>query len=1089
LLVEPFQTFYASLVRHLYEADAILIGGYGFGDTHVNGALQNRLQSSGSRPPVVVLTWPPTVDPMDFRQDAWSHALTIALYAPTGYRAPGHPGAPPIIPKLVELGGFEVSAAHRVAIWHGGYAEAEARLDSIIRWLAETADDTVLRPTVGEQLGVARGLGRSRLGTEEYDGRPLKCRVGRPTILRSLRSRCPLMAGYRPTQIRKPSNETEFEKNCVVLFREFLRDPNVKRLGTRGQRQHGVDLVGHRNRDPKEIVGIQCKLKSGAKKLTKKEVQKEVKAALGYKPPLREYFIVTTSKDDTTLDQYAQQLMQEQEVRGRRIQIEIWGWDTLEEKIGEYEAAKNAFDPGFSPSVASQGRKIDALLIAQKKQATQSQVTALIAAAERDARGESTRLPAKYAHRELQDELSKVLRRRGFARTDTAAELAALANRAIDGDLALGSTIIRSEICDRAARANASHDTLDAARRFRENAALFDPSCDLFIADAVLKEAAGDPNATLRDLKTRTDPDTRSALLTTLIRQRGKEAALDWVRAEKLRPADFNAPGALNLILKQIESGDFDQALIHVLETPSLYFTQCPALLLLRGQLTIASILPMDQKPSIFQGLPLNPRMLQLASGPSRQRIITSTDRDFTTLLGLVPELRIEFLEDFLSEMDLWLRLENYATEQTARDQLAREIADPAKTLQRVRLALAYDVPFNTQALQRNLASRQGLGGWNPDERFAAFLIVLNTNDPDRLTDFFERYHEDLFAQSHLVRAALAIIEIEALARTGRFDQVRAHIELHHRAKHLTDEKITEIRQIVAHIEAGDEVEHLRQRYAASGHLSDLRPLIHGLRARRDDKQLAVYAPILARATKTQEDFDLAVKSLFRAGRYADVIAFTQELPEIFALDNEYTALKGWSFYRLGRVMEARGLARDLLSRRDFAADRQLAVNTAIESGDWGNLHAILSREAERADALPVGDLLRLARLALEVGSAYVHRFRDAALRKAPDDRRINGSRRRCGYPGRRGRYDLCPCDSLLRTPQVGTNASRTSTKCFATPRLLCLLLATRFAARSRTLRSDRRFVIPTLTTIACAIPCLLFSVCNLSGNCRRCVL
>ena len=54
------------------------------------------------------------------------------------------------------------------------------------------------------------------------------------------------MAGYRATQIRKPANETEFEKNCVDLFREILGDPNVKRFGTRGQRQDGVDIVGHR---------------------------------------------------------------------------------------------------------------------------------------------------------------------------------------------------------------------------------------------------------------------------------------------------------------------------------------------------------------------------------------------------------------------------------------------------------------------------------------------------------------------------------------------------------------------------------------------------------------------------------------------------------------------------------------------------------------------------------------------------------------------------------------------------------------------------------------------------------------------------
>jgi hypothetical protein len=41
------------------------------------------------------------------------------------------------------------------------------------------------------------------------------------------------MAGYRATQIRRPANETEFEKNCVVLFREILDDPSVKRLEAR----------------------------------------------------------------------------------------------------------------------------------------------------------------------------------------------------------------------------------------------------------------------------------------------------------------------------------------------------------------------------------------------------------------------------------------------------------------------------------------------------------------------------------------------------------------------------------------------------------------------------------------------------------------------------------------------------------------------------------------------------------------------------------------------------------------------------------------------------------------------------------------
>jgi hypothetical protein len=64
------------------------------------------------------------------------------------------------------------------------------------------------------------------------------------------------MAGYRPTQIRMPANETEFEKNCVVRFRGLLKDPNAKRFGTRGQRQHGIDILGRRDRDARQIVGV-----------------------------------------------------------------------------------------------------------------------------------------------------------------------------------------------------------------------------------------------------------------------------------------------------------------------------------------------------------------------------------------------------------------------------------------------------------------------------------------------------------------------------------------------------------------------------------------------------------------------------------------------------------------------------------------------------------------------------------------------------------------------------------------------------------------------------------------------------------------
>jgi hypothetical protein len=122
------------------------------------------------------------------------------------------------------------------------------------------------------------------------------------------------------------------------------------------------------------------------------------------------------------------------------------------------------------------------------------------------------------------------------------------------------------------------------------------------------------------------------------------------------------------------------------------------------------------------------------------------------------------------------------------------------------------------------------------------------------------------------------------------------------------------------------------------------------LRNRRDLNQLADYAPRLARATKADEDFGLAVRSLFDSRRYGELIALTEELPEPQGLDDDYAAAHGWALAEVGRVLEARDIARQLLARRDVASDRELAVMTAVETGDWGNLQAIVAREASRAE-------------------------------------------------------------------------------------------------------------------------------------------
>lgn len=131
LLGDPFQSTYAALVRHVHEADAFLIAGYGFGDAHVNRALLTRMTRGDEAPPVMILERTRDDRPtMISRDDGWPHRLLSAL-------AVGGQGFRPIpgtVAGVKRRGEFE-TAMDRVAVWHNGFLEAAERLDAVIGWL------------------------------------------------------------------------------------------------------------------------------------------------------------------------------------------------------------------------------------------------------------------------------------------------------------------------------------------------------------------------------------------------------------------------------------------------------------------------------------------------------------------------------------------------------------------------------------------------------------------------------------------------------------------------------------------------------------------------------------------------------------------------------------------------------------------------------------------------------------------------------------------------------------------------------------------------------------------------------------------
>lgn len=159
------------------------------------------------------------------------------------------------------------------------------------------------------------------------------------------------MTEHSSASIPKPKDWQDFERNIRVLFECLLNDITTKCNGRTGQPQNGVDVYGRMDGKGTEWYGIQCKGKNAnyGQKVTETELRKEVKKALNFQPYISKFILVTTSPDDVKIDEVARIISNELANAGRQISVNVWGWDTLEDRISRNHKALLAFHPDATP--------------------------------------------------------------------------------------------------------------------------------------------------------------------------------------------------------------------------------------------------------------------------------------------------------------------------------------------------------------------------------------------------------------------------------------------------------------------------------------------------------------------------------------------------------------------------------------------------------------------------------------------------------------------------------------------------------------------------------------------------------------------
>jgi len=142
--------------------------------------------------------------------------------------------------------------------------------------------------------------------------------------------------------IRPPENWQDFESLCKKLFGEVWGCPyTIKKNGRLGQPQAGVDVYG-KPKGVEDYWAIQCKGKDNYtnSKLTKSEIDKEIKKALTFEPKLKVYAFATTATKDVEIEKYVR-IKDIESTKNGNFEIILYSWEDIADLIEEHRDTFN----------------------------------------------------------------------------------------------------------------------------------------------------------------------------------------------------------------------------------------------------------------------------------------------------------------------------------------------------------------------------------------------------------------------------------------------------------------------------------------------------------------------------------------------------------------------------------------------------------------------------------------------------------------------------------------------------------------------------------------------------------------------------
>lgn len=590
---------------------------------------------------------------------------------------------------------------------------------------------------------------------------------------------------------------------------------------------------------------------------------------------------------------------------------------------------------------------------------------------------------AERVNQEGRSDIQKILRRRATPGQQPVSDLKRLLGEfEAGGRLAGAEAALQNEVTYWLGRMEASTgDAAHAQQLFDELArrGYAIPGAAL----ALLDLARNDPQTALRRVRDLTDAECRTAVFYILLKSKGAGAALRYV--DDLMPADpstFTATGWNNICVSMFSEGRTSDAANALSRLPAEVLGECTQLYYWYAVSKLLPLLPPDQQASLaitgFSAV-ANDLLDSPESISARAQALEAAELARQCALASDDQVVAERCATGVRS----LRLLDPDTRDQETAAIAEAMNDGETAVRFVGLARAYNIKFDSQALEQYLSRTQILGGLNEEQLRAKWYLL---QAPDRAGDLVRFLDEEwVNLKAHNSAEALIVSKVQALAGTEDFDGATAFLDAH--VSDLGESVAPRLRLMIRDARGEDPTDEAADLFARSDAIEDLRNLVQVLVSRGQWRRLAPYAEKLFAREPNFRSAMLRLNCLQRIKAGAnEVSAFLEGTVGTVDQRPELRSARARAHFEAGNHVEAKRLNDELAAERVDVDDLALDVNIAIRTGDWERFAALAARGWERRSQLDSRMLLSLAQLVGFSDPAQALTLAQEAVAKDGDD-------------------------------------------------------------------------------------------------------